>query len=261
VSRVQSVERAFKVLSALADGPLGVTDVADQAGLPKSTAARMLASLVREGAVEQAAGGTTYRLGPRLLTLAAGVGSARSVVAVAHPFLAELAEAIGEAAGLSVPDGRAVHYIDQVDSPNPVQVRDWTGTRIPMHAVSSGLVVLATLTPAALDAYLREPLERFTDRTLSSPAAVRDRLAAVRRDGYAWVRDEFQVGISSVAAPVADASGEVVAAVHLHGPSYRFPPEGQHESIGQIVEATAGRIGARLRALPASPPSRHGDPA
>jgi len=249
VSRVQSIERAFAVLSTLADGPLGVTDVAERAKLPKSTAARLLASLAREGAVEQASGRSTYRLGHRLLTLSTGIGSTRSLVAISHPFLVELANETGEAAGLSVPDGRTVHYIDQVDSPNPVQVRDWTGTRIPMHAVSSGLVVLANLTPAALEAYLAGPaLERFTDRTVVASGEIRDRLWNVRRDGYAWVREEFALGINSVAAPIADATGEVIAAVHLHGPSYRFPPPGAADTLGEAVEATAGRIGARLRA-------------
>ena len=97
MSRVQSIERAFVVLSALAEGPLGVPDVADRARLPKSTAARMLASLAREGAVEQGPGATTYRLGPRLLTLASGLRSTRGLVATAHPFLAELAERTGRA--------------------------------------------------------------------------------------------------------------------------------------------------------------------
>ena len=71
MSRVQSIERAFAVLGALADGPIGVTEVADRAELPKSTAARLLASLAREGVVEQVPGDTRYRLGPRLVTLAA----------------------------------------------------------------------------------------------------------------------------------------------------------------------------------------------
>ena len=248
MSRVQSIERAFAVLASLGDGPLGVTEVAERTDLPKSTAARLLASLSREGAVEQLAGGTRWRLGPRLLTLASGIRSSRGLVATAHPFLVELAEATGEAAGLSVPDGATVHYIDQVDSPNPVQVRDWTGTRIPMHAVSSGLVVLANLPPTALEAFLGRPLERFTDRTIVAPAAIRDRLWAIRRDGFAWVREEYALGINSVAAPVADASGEVVAAVHVHGPSYRFPAAGAETRVGEAVEAIAGRIGSRLRA-------------
>ena len=116
MSRVQSIERAFAVLGALTDGPIGVTEVADRVDLPKSTAARMLASLAREGAVEQLPGETRYRLGPRIEELAAGLLTNRSVVAIARPHLVELAASIGEVAGLSVPEGDLIHYVDQVDS-------------------------------------------------------------------------------------------------------------------------------------------------
>ena len=143
MSRVQAIERAFVVLGTLGDGPLGVTEAAARAGLPKSTVARLLASLVAVGAVEQVPGGTAYRVGGRMVTLAAGGRPTRSLVAVARPHLVVLAGVAGEAAGLSIPDGYLVHYVDQVDSPHPVGVRDWTGTRLPMHAVSSGLVILA----------------------------------------------------------------------------------------------------------------------
>jgi len=247
VSRVQSIERAFAVLGTLADGPIGVTEVAERAYLPKSTAARLLASLAREGAVEQIPGDTRYRLGGRLATLAAGVLPTRSLARLARPSLAELSAAVGEAAGLSVPDGNVVHYIEQVDTPNPVSVRDWTGSRIPMHAVSSGQVLLAFRQPAALERYLQAPLERFTDRTLVDPTALNDRLREVRRDGFAWAREEFDHGITSVAAPIADASGEVIAAVHLHGPSYRFPAAGSEPAISRQVVAAASRIANSVR--------------
>jgi DNA-binding IclR family transcriptional regulator len=247
VSRVQSIERAFDVLDALADGPIGVTEVAERSRLPKSTAARMLASLAREGAVEQVPGDTRYRLGSRLATLAAGILPTRSLARLARPSLVDLAADVGEAAGLSVPDGDLVHYIDQVDTPNPVSVRDWTGSRLPMHAVSSGQVLLAFRPTAALERYLQHPLERFTEVTLVDPDALRERLREVRRDGYAWAREEFDRGISSVAAPIADASGEVIAAVHLHGPSYRFPAAGVDAAIAERVVTTAARIAESLR--------------
>ena len=85
MSSVQSIRRAFAVLDALDEGPLGVTDVADRAALPKSTAARLLATLVGEGAVEQVPGETSYRLGPRLVTLAGGFSLVRSLAAVGRP--------------------------------------------------------------------------------------------------------------------------------------------------------------------------------
>jgi DNA-binding IclR family transcriptional regulator len=249
VSRVQSIERAFAVLAALTDGPIGVTDVADRVALPKSTAARMLASLAREGAVEQVPGETRYRLGPRIDSLATGLATTRSLIAVARPHLAELAASLGEAAGLSVPDGREVHYVDQVDAPtpNPVGIRDWTGSRVPMHAVSAGLVFLAHQPAATVEGYLAGPLPALTDRTVAEPGAIRDRLRAVALAGYAWVHDEFAIGISSVAAGIADASGEVVAAVHVHGPSYRFPPAGRDAALGLAVATTAARVARALR--------------
>ncbi len=247
MSSVQSIRRAFDVLGALAVGPLGVTEVADRAGLPKSTAARLLMTLAREGAVEQVPGDTQYRLGPRLATLAAGLAPVRSLTAISHPVLIDLAAAIGEAAGLSVPDGDLVHYIDQVDTPNPVSVRDWTGSRVPLHAVSSGQVLLAFRPPAALERYLDHPLERLTPRTITDVDRLRERLREIRRDGYSWVREEFDEGISSVAAPIADASGEVVAAVHLHGPSYRFPASGRDGAIAAQAVIAGARISAGLR--------------
>ena len=247
MSRVQSVERAFAVLGALADGPIGVTEVADRASLPKSTAARLLGSLATEGAVEQVPGETRYRLGPKIVTLAAGVRPTRSLVAIARPLLVELADALGEAAGLSVPDGFTAHYVDQVDSPHPVGVRDWTGARIPMHAVSSGQVFLAHMHPAEIERFLASPLERFTPATIGDPGAVHDGLRQVQLDGFSWTIDEYADGISSVAAGIADPDGEVIAAVHVHGPSYRFPGRADRNAIAHTVVETGIRISARVR--------------
>ena len=235
------------MLSALSDGPIGVTEVAERTELAKSTAARLLASLAREGAVEQVPGQTRYRLGPRMATLSAGVAPVRNLVAIARPILEALARETGEAAGLSVPDGATVHYIDQVDSTHEVQVRDWTGTRVPMHAVSSGQVFLAHMNPTEVERYLAQPRVSFTPKTITDSSALRDRLRQVQLDGFAWVREEFAEGLNSVAAPVADDGGEIVAAVHLHGPSYRFPALVETTQISELVVDAAGRLSKRLR--------------
>ena len=247
MSRVQSIERAFAVLGALTDGPIGVTDVAERVGLPKSTAARMLASLVGEGAVEQLPGDTRYRLGPRIESLATGQTAARGLVAIARPHLAELAASLSEVAGLSVPEGDLIHYIDQVDSDHPVGVRDWTGSRLAMHGVSSGLAVLALRPPAEIERYLAGPLERFTERTMTDPDQLRARLQRILLDGFAWTNGEYTEDISSVAAAIADARGEVIAAIHVHGPSYRFPVDGREAELGVELATAATRIRSSLR--------------
>jgi IclR family acetate operon transcriptional repressor len=247
---VQSIRRAFAVLRALADGPLGVSEVAIASRIPKSTAARLLSALASEGAVEQVPGERRYRLGPDLLAIASGLGETWDIVAIARPALVDLTTELGEAAGVSIRDGWTVQYVDQLEppNPNPVAVRDWTGTRIPLHAVSSGQVFLAQLAAPVLARYFAEPLEAFTERTLTDASSLLERLRDIRRDGHAWVRDEYAVGISSVAAPIADARAEVVAAVHVHGPSYRFPAAGDEDRIASAVRTAAARIGARLRA-------------
>jgi DNA-binding IclR family transcriptional regulator len=107
--------------------------------------------------------------------------------------------------------------------------------------------MLAGLTPVALDRFLATPLESFTPATLTDATALRERLAQVTVDGYAWVRDEFSEGLASVAAPIRAPDGEVLAAIHVHGPSYRFPASGTRERVTERVVRTAARISADLR--------------
>jgi DNA-binding IclR family transcriptional regulator len=238
---VQSIERAFAVLDAVAARPAGVTALADRVGLPKSTVARLLASLEALGAVERASG-SSWRVGPRVAALAETVSPERSLGALARPELAGLVRSLGEDAGLGLPDGYDVLYVEQVESDHPVQVRDWTGTRVPMHAVPSGLVLLADWPPSALDGYVAHGLAALTPRTVVDPDELRTRLEEVRTRGYAWGLEEFADGINSVAAPVRDSRGQALAAIHAHGPAYRFPTRGAKARIAGEVVATARSV-------------------
>jgi DNA-binding IclR family transcriptional regulator len=246
MSSVQSVERAFALLRCLSSGAAGVSELADRSQLPKSTVSRLLSTLQDLGVVEQLDAGGDYRIGNGLIDITAGASPGRNLVALARPHLTDLAEALGEATGLSVLDGESVYYLDQIDSSHAVQVRDWTGERVPLHVVSSGLVLLAALSEAVREAYLRRPLLQSTPRTMIDPDALRARLSAVAAAGVAWVYEEFAEGINSVAAPVHDAAGHVVAAIHAHGPSYRFPAAGQADSVATQVVDAADRASIRL---------------
>jgi DNA-binding IclR family transcriptional regulator len=242
---VQSLARAFAILDAVAERPAGVTALAERLDLPKSTVARLLGSLETLGAVERFPG-RRWRVGPGLTALIDAVAPARSLAALARPELAALVRSVGEDAGLALPDGNDVLYTDQVECDHPVQVRDWTGTRAPMHAVPSGLVLLADWPEDAVDGYIARGLPALTSRTVVDPSQLRERLEDVRRDGYAWGREEFVVGINSIAAPVRDVHGHALAAIHAHGPSYRFPARGQAERVGQAVVAAARAVSHQL---------------
>ncbi|HET8967977.1 MAG TPA: IclR family transcriptional regulator [Gaiellaceae bacterium] len=242
---VQSLERAFAILDEVARRPAGVTTIADRVRLPKSTVARLLGALEDVQAVERF-DGTRWRIGPGVAALSSAASPERSLISVVRPYLADLVAELGEDAGLGLPDGNDVLYVDQVESDNPVQVRDWTGTRAPMHAVPSGLVLLAEWPSDALDAYLAGGLVGLTRRTLTDPKRLRERLADVRRAGCAWGLEEFAEGIDSIAAPIRDARGHAIAALHVHGPSYRFPVPGDEARVAGVVVAAAAEISRLL---------------
>ena len=242
---VQSIERAFSILRALAVGPSGVTELAERVDLPKSTVARLLAALEDEKVVAQDEAGGEYRLGEGLVDLVGSVRSGRSLVATARPFLQDLAQAAGETAGISILDEGQVYYLDHVDLDSDVQVRDWTGEFAPLHVVPSGLVHLAHLSESALDAVIGSGLEPSTPHSVVDPVLVRERLQQIRSAGYAWVYEEFVDGINSVAAPVLGTDGDLVAAVHIHGPAYRFPHPDQTHDVGLLVIDAATGLAAQ----------------
>lgn len=244
VSGVQSVERAFAILRCLATGPAGVSEVADRVALPKSTVSRLLSTMQRLGAVEQ--DGNDYRVGDGLLELASTALPGRTIVAAARPHLGQLAQELDEVAGLSVLDACDVVYLDQVSTDHQVQVRDWTGERIPAHLASSGMVLLAAMDEADLDRYVAAPLVALDGRTRVDPDALRRRLHTIATDGFVWTIDEYVPGVASVAAAVFGPDRRAVAAVHAHGPSYRFPADDDAAHIASLVVDAAHRIGARL---------------
>ena len=243
---VQSIERAFALLRALAVGPAGVTDLAERTNLPKSTVARLLAALLDEGAIERVEHGGEYRLGGELLELAQSASPDRSLIATARPFLTELTEKLGETAGIAVLDAGEVRYLDNVESEEEVQVRNWTGEAVPFNVVPSGFALVAGLAGGELESYLGQPLERSTDRSLVEREHICRRLDEVRQHGHVWVYGEFDDDINSVAAPVVDRRGMTVAALHIHGPAYRFPAPEQAEEVGRLLVDAARRLAERL---------------
>ncbi len=243
---MQSISRAFAVLRALAVGPQGVTDVADHVGLPKSTVARLLTSLEAVGAVAQDDAGGEYRIGQGLIDIIGAAGDDRSLLAAARPHLHSLVNQVGETAGVSVRADRTVYYLDQVEPESEVQVRSWTGEYCPLHLVPSGLVYLAHLSPDDLEDYLALGLEATTTNSMVDAEALRIRLAQVQSAGYVWVYEEFAIGINSVATPVLGPDGNVVAALHVHGPAYRFPDPNRTHDVGLVLIDAASNLADHL---------------
>lgn len=243
---MQTIERTFAVLRAIAEAgtSAGVSEVARRTGLAKSTTSRILSSLDELGVIDRL--DDRYVIGQGLASLTSGASSAGSLRDVARPYLVELADVLGESVALAVMDGPEMVYVDTALAPGVVRVQDWTGRRFPLHTTSAGQVLMAEWGADEIDAYGRSDLAIFTDRTLASLTAIRDRIRTIRRDGVSWTWAEFDDEINGVAAPVRDQSGAAVGAVNVSGPIYRFPGDRQPADVEGALLRTCHQIGERL---------------
>jgi len=237
---VQSVDRAVAILEILArDGEAGVTEVARELGVHKSTASRLLAALDRRDLVAQDTARGKFRLGVGIVRLAGAASARLDVVQESRPVCRALAQEVGETVNLAILSGRDALYLDQAAGPAALSPHNWAGRRIPLHATSDGKVLLAWLPEAELADCLTPPLARFTDRTITDAGRFPGLLAAVRRQGYATAVEELEAGLTAIAAPVRDAEGTVIASVSASGPSFRIPADRIPVLAGAVRRAAA----------------------
>ena len=253
---VQSIKRAFDILRAVAQGEnsVGLSEIARQVDLPKSTVSRLLATLESQGAIKRlletdGSRADSYQIGDGIVTLAANVSYPRTLIAVARPYLQELSQLSGETISLGIPDGDMGKTIEQIHSHSELQLRSWVGKRLPLYCTSDGKLYLAEWDEKALSEYLQRPLERYTENTITDPAQLRQELAEIRSQGFAWNRRERDSDLGSVAAPIRNEEGQTIASVCIFGPSFRFPPEGRQEEYVQLAIATANKIAYRIQIL------------
>lgn len=247
---VQSLERGLAVLRAFsAEEPsLTLTEVAARTGLSRAAARRFLLTLADLGYV--AVAGRAFSLRPRVLELGYAYLSSQTLPDVALPHLEQLSQQVHESSSLAVLDGEDVVYVARVPTKRIMTVAISIGTRFPAYATSLGRVLLSGLPPAELAAYLeRVDLRPLTRRTLASPVALRAEVDRVRAQGWSLVDQELEEGLASVAAPVRDPSGRVVAAVNVSTHATRRDPAAlRADVVGPLLEAAA-EIERELTAL------------
>ncbi|MFC6093332.1 IclR family transcriptional regulator [Saccharothrix lopnurensis] len=214
------LERAFALLAVFtADrSAMTLSELSRRSGLPLSTTHRLVAALVELRALTRDARGR-YSVGLRLLELGALSPSSLDLRDRALPFLEDLYEVTRHNVQLAVRDGLDVVYVERISARDAVNVVTRVGSRMPLHCTGVGLVLLAAAPARVQEEVLAGPLRRFTPRTVVRPRDLRAALARVRRDGYAISDRQIEMITCSVAAPVRDASGEVVAAVSVVVPA------------------------------------------
>lgn len=247
---LRSLARGLDVLTALGGrrGGMTLSAVAEATALPRATARRALLTLREEGYVE--ADGRLFRPLPRVLELGYARLSGMTVEELARPHLARLADRVRESASVAVLCGSEISYVARVATRRIMQVNITVGTRFPAYATSMGRVLLADLPEHERAERIAlappQPLTRFT---VTDPALLAEILRGVARDGYALVDQELEEGLRSIAAPVRDARGRVVAAVNVSTHAGRDEPDRAREQILPALLDAAARISADLAAV------------
>lgn len=245
---VRSFERGLAVIRAFdADHPsLTLSEVARATELTRAAARRFLLTLADLGYVHT--DGRYFRLTPRVLELGYAYLAGFTLPQIAAPHLEQLVAQVRESSSLCVLDGDDVVYVARVPTSRIMTASITVGTRFPAHLTSVGRVILAGLPDAATEARLaRADLRPHTARTLASVDALRAELRRVRRQGYALVDQELEDGLRSVAAPVRDRDGEVVAGVNIAVHAGRHSVDSVRRDLLPHLLATVARIDADLR--------------
>jgi IclR family transcriptional regulator, acetate operon repressor len=208
--------------------PVALTDLASAAGLPKSTASRLVSALERRGLIEQDGERGRLRPGPAILRVAERSMLERSIVELSKPALDALSEATGETINLAVPGLEGVEHIAQVDSRHFLGAGHWLGRSVGYEHSANGKVFAA-----------------FGRAPGNAGVATNGELQAVRRNDFATSIDELEIGLAAMAAPVRGARGEVIAALSISGPTLRMTPV-RIDELNPILTSEARTLSRRL---------------
>lgn len=232
---VRAIERAIHILDCFDDqNPTwGLTELAQEVGLHKATAHRIMTTLLNYNYLEKTKDGQKYKLGIRLASLGCSVVHRWDLRNVALPYMENLVEKFNETCDLSVFDGREIFYLEVMQSNHALTIAAKPGMRLPAHCTASGKVFLAHLPENKLQNFFKLPLRKLTENTITQPQILRENLFEIKEKGYAVDSEEMEIGIRAISTPIFDQAGEVIAAISIPGPTSRI----ENENIPELASA------------------------
>lgn len=245
---IGAVERALDILELFDERTpeLGTTEIAEAAGLHKSTAAGLIHTLAAKGYLTQNPTNRRYRLGLKVVGRAGVVLGTMDLRHAALPYVQQLRDEFGETVNLAVLDAGDMVYIERLLCAHPLGMRSEVGKREPAHSTALGKAILAHSEPSEVHDYVaRYGLLASTERTVTDWDTLNQRLELTRRQGYAIDDEENQVGGRCVAAPIFDHTGRPAAAISISAPTARLSLE-QVPIVGAQVKQAARTISASL---------------
>jgi DNA-binding IclR family transcriptional regulator len=248
---VQTVHKAMQILNlfSLEQPEWGVCEIARKLAFPKSTASALTCALTEEGFLRRTPAGR-YRLGWRIMSLSQMLLETTEFRSEARKVMEGLVARFGETVHLAALESDQIIYVEKLQGTRAVRVAvTGVGVRLPGHCSGVGKCILAHLPWQRVMAILeKQGMPALTPNTITNPQALREELERVRQQGYAYDREEAVLELCCVAAPIRDHSGEVVAAMSLSVPAYRFYANEEQYRIA-IVKA-AQQVSENLGYLP-----------
>jgi len=244
---IKALDRGIALLRLLAvEERATLTNIALEAELTPSSAYRILVTLQGHGLVEFDEASQEWSVGLEAFRIGTSYLARRGLLDVARPVMAELMRSSGETANLAIADTDEVVFVAQIESRHPVRAFHGPGSRGHLHSSGIGKALLAELAPDEVVARLSaKGLPRFTDRTLTDPAALADDLALTRARGWSLDDEERHAGMRCIAAVIFDAGGVAIAGVSISGPTARFADDAL-AALGTRVRSAADEITRRL---------------
>ncbi|WBB54433.1 IclR family transcriptional regulator [Verrucosispora sp. WMMD573] len=264
VAGIQSVSRTLRILDAVAAKPRGLTlqAIARAVEANVTTVHNFLATLVHEGYLAQERSRGPYTVGPRLLALANTIGVVhQELTSVALPWIERFRDQVDETLHLSVLVGREATDILFIESSQSVRFTSSVGKRMPLHASAAGKILLAWRPPGDVDGLLDATLPAYTTETVTDRTELDQHLAEVRDRGYAVNLGELDPSVRCIAGPIRDRNGQVVAALSMSAPVFRFPDNSVH-ALQDLMARTVRAISDQMSlSTNRSTLSSHGDAA
>ncbi|MCM3590491.1 IclR family transcriptional regulator [Brevibacillus borstelensis] len=243
---LSSVRNGCKLLKMFLDGPpeMGVTELSKRLQLSKGAVHKLLTTLESEGFIRKNEKTKQYTLGYTLLELGDKVIKNHDMVAFSTPYIQRLLARTQELVVLCIQDGKDAIYVSKADSPHPIRFTLETYRRFPMYSTSASRVLLAYRTPEFQDEILREEIKGYTPHSFTSVEEIKQNLQDIRERGYEFSSNRRNVGVTGMAAPIFDSTGEVVASISVIGPSDRVLP--QQDVIRNELLTTVQEMSAEL---------------
>jgi IclR family transcriptional regulator, KDG regulon repressor len=245
--RLSSVATAIRVLKAFSEDEveIGISALARRLGLAKSTVHRLAVTLVSEGMLEQDRENGKYQLGIALFRLGALVRRRMNVSSEARPYLFDLREKINESVHLAILDETEIMYVYNLEGTHAIRMRSDIGVRKPAYCTAEGQAILAFQSDDIIERVIAAGLTARTPKTITNAEKFIKELATTRQRGCAIEDEESELGMISIAAPIRDDSGDVVAAVGIAGPVTRLSKKSIASVMPHVI-ATADQVSVRL---------------